>query len=1635
MTQEALSKLYDETTTTIYNCAKKYLRTQKQNPKRDQHLYSEYRALRAFTFKVTQYLSKLPHNQHPDETTFLAEISKSTHKTISILHKHKIGICPIPTIPAWNEWINTIKNCCKKLNRQLRRNNYNNKDTQMQKRAELFFNNRKLFYQKHVYGNSRKKNTLTTIYDHEKKRNTATSKELHQTLIKEACAILQCPQTPPQDTPAWFKDDNQQGAKNIPPEVWISLMSPITLAEVEQTLKGPSKSPGHDGITRELLNLCCQKKAFLEHFTKLCNLWISNPHLCPTTCTIGRMALITKPDKSSPTKYSNKRPLTLQSEIAKTPIRIIAKRLQNILHQHPILHPAQQAYITGGSTDNILTILLNELESSHSNKSPLICLFHDVQKAFDRCQWWSIEKACQRLSIPPQFIDFVMTYLKSSKTFISTYYGPTSTFKLKNSVKQGCPLAGYLFIIVLDYLHSTLNNPTKQPETRTTKILHPPPTYIPNHTTNIANTNPTPHCPRPYQSLGFADDLSTIGKRLTHQRHATTKVERINYFQNNQLNPNKTIAMILDTTGRTQKQYQKNPITINHQQIPLTPTHKSFKFLGLHINGDLTWDTQISKIKQSIYPIISKFRSTTITYQEAMYTYKEVIVSLFLSKSKHIHIPKKILQKIDNAIFSGIINTDKNPFKGHHKLGFYATTRTLPLTIHHMITCINESLVNLTDPSKAGATTRSRASQINTNLRGHLRSRLDPYNRLTRAVHYLQPYPLRIVNNSDMYNLIQKRPLSHHLVQDFNSSSRLPKISWRPHVTNIIILTRFRERLSTWGIYLLFHPSPILKVGTHKSTDPIQLQLIATIFALEQVSSATSTQIYLTPFVHDLIHDYTTLTHREKMKNPYNFFLSRIQLLRTTIPYKTTFHVAQSQKLKNKLPSTTNPIPSTTLQHQIAAPQYYLMDIHNQKIITSYPRTYLKEFFHNLQYEQWCKKPTLQNTHPLRHPSLQKLLHNLPFTIRTESFCAATLNNRLPSLRVLHHIPPFNSYQTPPHQCLLCHCHHTHKPTHHFLTCPINNKAVINHLKTLQRTQNKPTFPIPIPHGLPNPYISTRDYIINCLTNNSPLHPETITSFFRIHHDHIHLRSIPKRRQQHCNLLRDHHLQFLSTLSENATLCYTDGSYSLRNNRAQSATIIYSPTSKAGIEIITRPLKPSPLEAELTAIYSTLRYLLSIQPTTTTIYIFTDSQESQQQIYDPQIPILPHTTLHKIQKLISLLTPIKVHIHWIGSHIGNSHHDRAHYLAATKISHPNTLDALPQNWYTQISPIPHPLSTISNEFPTNTPIPHMSTTPKIAKLIATTYINHIYDALPTLPPFTTEYITHCIPSKNSFPIPWHSNNLLITGLRTPYVWSSDIQNIPSNTLGFANPQTTALFSNNKWIPRTANQIHLPPMTPKELKITSDHIQQNLVEITGKPWSISFIYPSDHRPPKEIPYIFLHKILSYTTKKGASYTIWTFCNRLSHLLDLPLQKPLKKWARQHAHHKLHLIEKPSQEIPRRTISHPTITTTEHCNTALAQPHLQYLFPTFPIHNSSADPTLILLGYPEHFHFHPKLLIKTQLFLKNQYNLQCYRYQSIKQLLKENLVEQESNHISQTRPQLTTIPRKIQPKSVHPIKLQT
>ena len=159
-------------------------------------LLKEYKALRAFTFHINCFLAFLPLPKQPSEKLFREFLTQKQKKTLRVLAKHKIGICPTLEIKDWHEWIKIIKSTCKKIKDQIRCINFKNKVSQSQLRGELLKNNRKKFYKKFVFSSNATKKGTCTIWNEATQSNTTAPSELKSVLVKEARKFFKIPLHP-----------------------------------------------------------------------------------------------------------------------------------------------------------------------------------------------------------------------------------------------------------------------------------------------------------------------------------------------------------------------------------------------------------------------------------------------------------------------------------------------------------------------------------------------------------------------------------------------------------------------------------------------------------------------------------------------------------------------------------------------------------------------------------------------------------------------------------------------------------------------------------------------------------------------------------------------------------------------------------------------------------------------------------------------------------------------------------------------------------------------------------------------------------------------------------------------------------------------------------------------------------------------------------------------------------------------------------------------------------------------------------------------------------------------------------------------------------------------------------------------
>lgn len=158
--------------------------------------------------------------------------------------------------------------------------------------------------------------------------------------------------------------------------------------------------------------------------------------------TKGLISLILKGD----TKYLNYwRPITLLISY-KIFVKTLQLRLQSILRD--VIIPEQIAFLPLRFILDNIVLTHESLHWAKSFRQPTIFLKLDFSKVYDKISWRFLFHAIKRIGIGPKFTKWITLLFSNASAAVNLHGTPGENFKIEREVRQGCPLAPYLFLIV-----------------------------------------------------------------------------------------------------------------------------------------------------------------------------------------------------------------------------------------------------------------------------------------------------------------------------------------------------------------------------------------------------------------------------------------------------------------------------------------------------------------------------------------------------------------------------------------------------------------------------------------------------------------------------------------------------------------------------------------------------------------------------------------------------------------------------------------------------------------------------------------------------------------------------------------------------------------------------------------------------------------------------------------------------------------------------------------------------------------------------------------------------------------------------------------------------------------------------------
>ena len=175
---------------------------------------------------------------------------------------------------------------------------------------------------------------------------------------------------------------------------------------------------------------------------------------------IGIITLIYK-SKGNLNDLKNWRPITLLNLDYRILTKILTNRLKLI--QTNIINNLQSSEILNKSIVNNALNIENIIKYIEENENEAVILSLDQEKAFDRVEHNYLFKVLEKYNFPNNFINLIKILykdIKSNKVQVNGKF--TEDIQIQRSVRQGCPLSMFLYVLSLEPFIASINNNNKK---------------------------------------------------------------------------------------------------------------------------------------------------------------------------------------------------------------------------------------------------------------------------------------------------------------------------------------------------------------------------------------------------------------------------------------------------------------------------------------------------------------------------------------------------------------------------------------------------------------------------------------------------------------------------------------------------------------------------------------------------------------------------------------------------------------------------------------------------------------------------------------------------------------------------------------------------------------------------------------------------------------------------------------------------------------------------------------------------------------------------------------------------------------------------------------------------------------------
>lgn len=341
-------------------------------------------------------------------------------------------------------------------------------------------------------------------------------------------------------------------------------ITPVSRAIVLRTITNmaASKSTGYDGCQPDVLKACSDILA--DSIADVVNSSIRQSQV-PTALKISKVVAI--PKTLAAKTFNDYRPINIPSVTDKVLQKVVNKQLIDYLEEHTLLSPHQYGFRPKSNTQTALFDVVVDIQTHCDRKEKVSAIFLDLSKAFDTCDKRILLRRLSELGVIGESLQWFASFLDSRQQYVSDDGVDSELQVVGYGVVQGSIVGPTLFNC---YVNNLKDLPLRG------------------------------------HLFMYADDIVLV--------YAATTTEELQADMNEDLvqlrcwmNQHKLTVNILKTKYMLFNEPSRTRCTLSYGGERIERVD-SFKYLGVWLDSDLRWETQIVKLNNKLAQVAGVFK-------------------------------------------------------------------------------------------------------------------------------------------------------------------------------------------------------------------------------------------------------------------------------------------------------------------------------------------------------------------------------------------------------------------------------------------------------------------------------------------------------------------------------------------------------------------------------------------------------------------------------------------------------------------------------------------------------------------------------------------------------------------------------------------------------------------------------------------------------------------------------------------------------------------------------------------------------------------------------------------------------------------------------------------------------------------